>query len=99
VCLAVAASAVAGSPRAGAAAARTVTIQGYAFRPGDVSVHPGGTVRWIWRDRSTPHNVSGPGFRSRIIAHGSFAVRFRRPGAFAYTCTIHPFMRGRVVVR
>jgi plastocyanin len=99
VCLAVAASALAGSPRAAAAAQRIVTIQGYAFRPGAVSVHPGGAVRWTWRDGSTPHNVSGPGFRSRIIAHGTFTVRFSRGGTFAYTCTIHPFMRGRVIVR
>jgi plastocyanin len=25
-------------------------------------------------------------------------VRFRRPGTYRYVCTIHPHMRGRVIV-
>jgi plastocyanin len=29
---------------------------------------------------------------------GTYTVRFRRPGTYRYVCTIHPNMRGRVIV-
>jgi plastocyanin len=29
---------------------------------------------------------------------GTYTVRFTRPGAYRYVCTIHPNMKGRVIV-
>ena len=87
------------SVRASAAASATVTLKNMSFKPRRVTIGRGGTVRWVWRDGSTPHNVTGRGFKSRTMARGSFRHRFTRRGTFRYRCTIHPGMTGTVVVR
>ena len=77
-----------------------VVIRGYAFHPARLTIGRGDSVTWLWRDGSIPHNVTASGFRgSPTKAGGSFTVRFSRRGTFAYTCTIHPWMDGRIVVR
>jgi len=35
----------------------------------------------------------------RIRPGHAVAVRFSRRGVYAFHCTIHPFMRGKIVVR
>lgn len=83
-----------------AAATRDVTIHGYAFHPKSVTIHRGDRVTWLFRDGSIAHNVTGRGFRhSPTKSSGSFTVRFNRRGTYSYTCTLHPWMTGRVVVR
>ena len=81
------------------AASATVTLKNISFKPRRVVIGRGGTVRWVWRDGSTSHNVTGSGYRSRTISKGSFSHRFTRKGTFKYRCTIHPGMNGTVVVR
>ena len=92
--------AAAAAPGDAAAATRTVTLQGIAFHPGRVTIHPGDRVLWRWRDGGIRHNVTSRRFKSSgTRSSGSYGVTFRRAGTFAYRCTLHPGMSGTVVVR
>lgn len=83
-----------------AAANHTVILKSKRFHPGTLSIHRGDTVTWVWRDSPTEHNVTGRGFKSATMSHGSFRVRFSRRGTFNYHCTIHveEGMRGKIIV-
>ena len=85
-----------------AATPAQVGIQNFAFAPGVIYVPAGTTVRWTNRDPLS-HTVTRTGgdepFDSGILPPGaSFERRFDVPGTFSYVCTIHPSMRGTVVV-
>lgn len=67
------------------------------FDPAAVVVEAGTTVTWTW-EGDNPHDVRGDGFASEIQTSGEFRHTFDEPGDFAYRCTVHPAMRGRVVV-
>jgi plastocyanin len=79
-----------------------VTIKDIDFSAKVVRIHRSDTVRWLFRDGATPHNVTSrgrPRFRSSVSRQGgSYSVRFDRRGTYRYVCTIHPSMTGRVVV-
>ena len=53
----------------------------------------------MWAD-GEEHNVTFHGFHSRTMSHGSYTVKFTRPGTFNYNCTIHASegMKGKIVV-
>jgi len=81
-----------------AALAVTVAIPGKLFSPAHVTIAPGDSVSWRNGDFVT-HDVRGPGFASPQIARfGTFTQRFDAPGAYAYVCSLHPFMTGTVNV-
>jgi plastocyanin len=82
-----------------AASGHTVVIEHSKFIPGTLTVRRGDTVTWSWRDGRVNHNVVASGFRSKVQSRGSFTVRFTHSGSFAYRCTVHPKMSGRIVVR
>jgi plastocyanin len=84
-----------------AASLHTVTLSHIRYHPAALSIKRGDTVRWLWQDKGTEHNVTGRGFKSHTMTKGSFSVRFTRAGTYNYHCTIHVFegMRGKVVVK
>lgn len=95
------AAAEAPPPSGPSAQAVEVTIENDAFRPAEIAVHPGDTVRWVNRDR-VPHTVAekSGGWTSPLLQEGStFERRFDSAGSTDYVCTVHPFMHGKVVVR
>jgi plastocyanin len=83
-----------------AASTHTVTLSSMRFHPGTLNIGRGDSVRWLWRERGTEHNVTFAGFHSRTQTSGSYTVRFTRSGTFNYRCTIHVAlgMRGKIVV-
>jgi plastocyanin len=93
--------AAAPSPHATAAAVKRVTIRNFKFAPARLVVSRGTRVVWTNRDGATHTVVSKAGrWSSRNLGTGaSFARTLRRAGTFPYICSIHPFMRGTVVVR
>jgi plastocyanin len=95
-------AAATGAP-AGASSSHTVRIKDIDFNPRATTVHRGDTVRWVWLDGSTPHNVKSRGassFRSSPTkTRGTYTVRFTRAGTYKYVCTIHFNMKGKIVVR
>ena len=84
------------------AATLPVTIDNYNFAPGTLTIHPGDTVIWQNKD-SVPHTataVDGKSFDSGAIVPGaSWSFIFKAPGTYPYRCSIHPDMRGSVIVQ
>jgi amicyanin len=81
-------------------AANAVNIDNFAFVPATVTVKVGSTVTWTNKDED-PHTVvaDGGAFRSEALGSGgTYSFTFPTAGTFDYVCSIHPFMRGNVVV-
>jgi len=86
----------------------SVPSNGKFFVPETLTVSKGTTVTWTNGD-STLHTVtsgspeagnSGSEFDSSYLAAGkTFQHPFNTAGTFDYYCTLHPFMKGKVVVR
>jgi plastocyanin len=77
-----------------------VDISEFAFHPRKIRVRRGTKVVFSNGD-STAHTATRRGGfgTGRIPPGRSAVVKLRRAGVYAYHCTIHPFMRGKVVVR
>ena len=77
----------------------SVSIVDFAFEPAAVTVAVGQDVAWT-NTGQAPHTVTfddGPDC-GRRGAGDSVAAQFSQPGEYAYSCTIHPTMRGSVTV-
>ena len=76
-----------------------VTAKDNRFTPAAIQVPAGTTVTWAFRDGFVPHDVVADGFNSgKPRRKGTFAHTFDRPGTYAYRCSVHDGMTGRVVV-
>jgi plastocyanin len=82
----------------------SVNIANMAFTPSQITVAKGGTVTWTNND-STTHtviddlsNVGGPS-SGDIQPGGTYSFTFTKTGSFQYHCSIHPSMRGTIVVK
>lgn len=80
-----------------------VTISHYSFQPGALTVTKGSTVTWINKDDDvhTIKSTDGPeAFSSPALDNGNrFGFTFHRAGTYHYVCSVHPYMRGTIVVR
>jgi len=77
-----------------------VAIENNAFNPATVNISTGDTVRWTNLD-SASHTVAGTGtnFGSEVLNQGdSYEFLFTDAGTYEYYCSIHPDMRGTVIV-
>lgn len=76
-----------------------VLIRGMAFNPPETRIRPGDEVTWVFSDRE-PHTVTADNksFDSGERKDGEFRLRFEQPGTYSYHCTLHPDMKGRVLV-
>lgn len=77
-----------------------VSIVNSSFEPETVTITAGDTVRWTNLDPES-HDVRGTGtnFGSTALAQGgSYEFLFTDPGTYEYYCSIHPSMKGTVVV-
>ncbi|MFL6415545.1 MAG: cupredoxin family copper-binding protein [Bryobacteraceae bacterium] len=81
---------------------KVVRIADFRFQPEIVTVPRGATVEWKNAD-IVPHSatsVDKKAFDSRQIpTGGSWHVTVKEPGTFEYQCTLHPNMKGTLVVR
>jgi plastocyanin len=79
---------------------QAVSIQNFAFNPASVTVAAGGTVTWTNND-STAHTVtfdSGPNCQ-QLSGSETKTATFSVAGSYPYHCSIHPTMKGTVVVQ
>ena len=106
-CLITGAAAPGRTPASAPAAAKpstgasTVKIDNFTFSPAAVVVKSGTTVTWINSD-DIPHTVrAGDGsFKSKVLDSGDrFSFTFSKAGEYAYFCSLHPHMTGKVIVR
>jgi plastocyanin len=78
-----------------------VVIKDFEFGPAVLTVAPGTTVTWVNEDE-TPHTIAEQAkmFRSAALdTSDRFTYTFAQPGEFAYYCTLHPMMVGKIVVK
>jgi plastocyanin len=81
--------------------AQSVQIHNFAFSPAVLTVAPGTMVTWVNADED-PHTVTATAkaFHSAALdTGGRFSFTFSRPGEFAYFCSLHPHMIGKIIVR
>ena len=82
-----------------ASGAKSVNINHFAYHPGTLRIPKGAKV--VFSNASgVAHTATDSGvFDTGHIKPGhSVGVSFTRKGTFAYHCTIHPFMHGKIVV-
>lgn len=75
-----------------------VTIVDFAFSPATITVPAGTTVSWTNKDGSN-HTVTFADEKSDRLSMDAVHTRtFMAPGVYEYECSIHPQMKGKVVV-
>jgi plastocyanin len=91
------------APAAPAAGPGTITIRSFAFSPQEITVAQGTTVTWTNQD-SAPHTITSDtgapeAISSDSLSQGaSFSFTFTKPGTYPYHCSIHPSMKGTIIV-
>jgi len=81
-----------------------IAIKNFAFSPATLTIKTGTTVTWTNQD-GAPHQISSdPGapvaFNSESLANGaSYQFTFTQAGTYDYHCTIHPAMKGTIIVQ
>lgn len=78
----------------------TVTIQGFAFSPANLSINAGDTVVFVNGD-AAPHTATannGSFDTGRLQGGQQAALTFASAGSFAYFCEIHPSMKASITV-
>ena len=83
----------------------TVVIREFKFEPATVTVHAGDTVEWK-NDDIVPHTATADGeaqkaaFDSGTIRTGAtWRYVARNKGTYNYICTLHPNMKGELIVQ
>jgi plastocyanin len=80
-----------------------ITIANYSFHPGTLTVKKDTTVIWVNKDEDvhTIKSTDGPeAFNSPALDSGNrFGFTFHHAGTYHYTCSVHPYMHGVIVVR
>lgn len=80
-----------------------VKIDNFSFSPQALTVAVGTTVTWTNRD-DIPHTVVSTddpkAFKSKVLdTDEKFSFTFSKPGSYAYFCSVHPKMTGKVTVQ
>jgi plastocyanin len=78
----------------------TVTIDNFSFSPSVLTIKPGTTVTFVNHD-DIPHTAVAVDktFRSKVMdSDESFSFTFNTAGSIDYFCSLHPHMKGRIVV-
>jgi plastocyanin len=73
----------------------------FKFAPPDLTVTAGTTVIWKNKD-DAPHRVAdinGAYASAALDTDSSFSHTFATPGVYKYFCSLHPYMKGEIVVK
>jgi len=100
VFLAAALAAATHFPGAGRAEDATVKIDNFTFAPSTLTVKAGTNVTWRNED-DIPHTVASSTrvFKSKALdTDDSFSFTFNDAGTYEYFCSLHPHMKGTIVV-
>lgn len=79
-----------------------VSVINFAFNPSTLNINRGDTVFWTNSD-SAPHRVLGDNLDSLngpVMNNAqTYSFTFTDSGTFNYHCSIHPMMKGSVIVK
>jgi plastocyanin len=94
-----------GRPDAAASApapvTHTITMEGVAFKPDDLTLTVGDSIVWVNKD-AFAHTATAQGgsIDSKEVAAGaSWTFQAVKPGEFPYVCAYHPTMKGVLRVK
>ncbi|MCL5407224.1 MAG: cupredoxin family copper-binding protein [Patescibacteria group bacterium] len=77
----------------------TISIKNFSFNPSELTVTKGTEVTFINND-STTHTVTFADFKSSDLKPGdNFKHTFDTTGTFDFHCSIHPQMKGKIIVQ
>lgn len=86
------------------AAAKTITIniKEYKYSKPSITVKKGTKIKWVNKDEmkhnATTSKAGGP--KGPLLAKGkSYTWTASKKGTFNYTCSPHPFMKGKIIVK
>ena len=75
------------------------------YIPSKISIRQGESVTWLNEDAAfhsvtsgTYENPNGMFDSRHLDPNESFTVKFEESGTFDYFCTLHPWMKGKVIV-
>ena len=78
-----------------------VNISDFEYSPATVTIPVGGTVTWTNHDTAS-HTVTSNDkiIQSNTLAPGaSYSHTFTKIGTYNYFCSIHPTMKGEIIVQ
>jgi plastocyanin len=84
-----------------AAAPLEVRVDNFTFGPGTLNVPINSTVTWVNKD-DLPHVIASSDgvFKSKALdTDDKYSYTFIKAGTYAYYCSIHPKMVGKIVVQ
>ncbi|MCX6684327.1 MAG: cupredoxin family copper-binding protein [Methanoregula sp.] len=92
------------TPTASTVGGNTITIKNFAFDPSSLTVKTGTVVTWVNQDGVSHTITSDTGspvaFSSDSLSNGaSYTFTFTLPGTYTYHCSIHPSMKGTIIVQ
>ena len=78
-----------------------VEIKDFSFSPETLEVPAGTEVTWVNHDDAMHTVTSDDGiFDSDKFAKGeTFSHAFEKEGTYGYHCTLHPYMKGKIIVK
>lgn len=78
-----------------------ISIARFAFVPATLTISAGQSITWTNSDPVDHTATSDDKLwdSGSLGPDGMFSMTFSQPGTYAYHCTIHPFIRGTVVVQ
>lgn len=84
-----------------ATTSKTVEIKDFAFSPAVLTVSAGESVKFVNHDQEAHTVVAQNGaFRSGgLDTNDEWTVRLAKPGTYPYFCSLHPYMKGTILVR
>jgi plastocyanin len=91
-----------GSSGPSASGGNAITIQNFSFKPASLTVKVGTKVTFTNEDSAT-HTATSQSDKtidSGDLAKGqTYTVTFSKPGTYNFICTIHPYMKGTIIVQ
>lgn len=79
----------------------SVSIQNFAFSPATLTIKAGDKVSWTNQD-SAGHSATADdsSFDTGVLAQGqSGSITFSKAGTYTYHCSVHPMMKGTIIVQ
>ena len=78
-----------------------VRVDNFTFGPDTLTVPVNSTVTWVNKD-DVPHTIASSDrvFKSKALdTDDKYSYTFAKVGTYAYYCSIHPKMVGKIVVQ
>ena len=77
-----------------------IIIDNFAFNPSELTINSGTTLTWKNNHDVVHTIVSQNLFESKTLnKEDEFTFTFNTPGEYNYYCSIHPSMRGKIIVK